>query len=110
MNVLWPNERMAEYLNRLPFVAWDRCIRGTVEADGETFTFCDVYGWITRRDGQRDYVKIDFVGWSEVPGVSTSSAKHSAEIARLCNGANAPHFDCERVAEVFGDLVERTAA
>jgi len=111
VNVPWPNERIAEFLNRLPMVFWDRCIRGEIEAeDGDTYTFCDVYGWIERSDGRRDYAKLDFVSWAELPAVSTSSAKYSEEIVRLCNGPDSPHYPCECVSDVFGAAVERTVA
>jgi hypothetical protein len=92
-------DRLAErraVMDKLPMVEWDRCVR---PGDG---TFI-VYGWIARSDGQRDFVVLSFL-WPTDPTAAlftTSSAKHSAEIARLLYGSEAEHIDCERVSDVF---------
>lgn len=94
-------DAMAAYLNRLPFVRWDRLVDAQV--DGQHMV--DVYGWISRNDGRFDFVQINFVQWSETPGFSTSSSERSDEIATLLYGDNPTHFPCQRVEDVFG--VER---
>ncbi len=96
---------VAEWLNKLPFVTWDRLTEWTTE-DREN-TGVTVFGWITRDDGRSDFVLMEFTSWSETVGFSTSSAERSAEIAKILYGSDGNHFDCQRVEHVLGDLVER---
>jgi hypothetical protein len=102
----WSGEAVAEYLNRLPMVGWDRVV--TVPMDGG-YVYQIVYGWIPRADGLFDFVQMDFASWSDEPGFSTSSRRHSAEMNRLIYGATAAHHDCVKVADIPGlsELVER---
>ena len=93
-------DRRAALMNYLWFVRWDRAIPG----DG----FIDVYGWIERDDGRSDFVLLTF--WDEhppgtPPSWSTSSARYSAEIAKIINGSTDTHNVCRRVGDVFGDRV-----
>lgn len=99
---------IAETLNRVPMVWWDRL---TFDANAPEAT---VYGWIPRGDGRWDFVLITFGLEAETPGVewftwSTSSAKYSTTIYRLLHPEADPagHIECERVEETFGDLVLR---
>lgn len=96
--------QIALALNSLPFVTWDRMIEAPVgEGDWEVV----VYGWIPRDDGRSDYVQVTFCSWSDDPGFTTSSAKHSEEIAGLLYGPGGDHFPCLRVEHELGDLVDR---
>lgn len=101
---------MAERMNRLGFVRWDRC----VVHDGAAAS----YGWIDRDDGRADFVVLSFQ-WGTTTGLdgkaveyfgvgyTTSSAKHSPEIPGLLYGDDAEHNECQRVQNVFGDLVRQ---
>lgn len=96
-------QQVARYVAALPEVAWDR-----LAGDDETV---NVFGWITRSDGQRDFALLRFA-FDEL-GVdisfSTSSAKHSAEFTRRLFGPEVEHSDCERVSDVLGDLLAAAA-
>lgn len=98
---------VAEYLNRLPFVTWDRFVQ-----DGDEVA---VYGWIDRADTRADFVTLTFdldsgLGMG-APGFSTSSSERSLEIHRLLYAEldvdEGEHLDCQRVETVFGDRVQR---
>lgn len=101
MKIDWTPELIAEWLNKLPFVRWDRFAETPI---GEHF-FTVVYGWIDRDDGHADYVQLEFVSWHDKPGSCTSSAKYSPEITRIFLGEDAEHIECQRVEDRFGDLV-----
>ena len=92
---------LAEVLNRLSFVRWDRCVP---RDDGSGV----VYGWISRPDGRADFVLVE---WDTDTGVgfTTSSAAHSEEISRLLHGddPDSDHRPCQAVEDVFGDLLNR---
>lgn len=96
---------IAGWLNRLPFVRWDRLTDWrTPSRDHAGVT---VFGWIARDDGRSDFVLMEFFSWNhDPPGFSTSSAERSAEIAELLYGPGGDHFPCQRVEHVFGFLVE----
>ena len=98
----WTPEDVAEVLNRLPFVRWDRLIPAPVE-EHHTLT---AYGWIDRDDNRSDFVTVSFVSWAEELAFSTSSALWSPEINRLLCG-DAPHYECVTIQDVLGDLVAR---
>lgn len=102
---------IAERMNRLPEVGWDRCIF----ADGHGTAF----GWIDRDDARKDFVALNFqwgetndldgedVKWFSV-GTLTSSAEFSRSISERISGDKADsHLDCERVEHVLGGLVDR---
>lgn len=111
----WTPEKVAEMLNRLPMVAWDRSIHAPVGDEGDEMLI--VYGWIERDDvlregavlpGGYDYVQIEFGSWTEEVGFSTSSARHSEEMNRLIYGVGARHFPCVRLADTtLAALVNR---
>lgn len=102
---------IAERMNRLTQVSWDRCVMHDASAAA--------YGWIDRSDGRSDFVLLDFqwgtttglasesVRWLAV-GFSTSSAEFSASMfdqLELGDG----HKDCERIEDVFGKTINRRA-
>jgi hypothetical protein len=93
----WTPEKIADYLNRLPQVEWDRSISAPV---AETDVMTIVYGWIARDDGHFDFVQLEFASWSPEPGFSTSSAEHSSEMNRAIYGVGATHYPCVRVADI----------
>lgn len=96
----------ADWLNRLPFVRWDRY----VESDGDFA----VFGWIDREDGRSDFVLVLWETADPLPGAPcywTSSAARSKEIGELLYGGIEgfdpdSHVDCARVEDDFGGLVE----
>lgn len=107
----WTPERIADYLNRLPMVEWDRGVVAPIA--GTDDSVCVIYGWILREDGHRDYVQLEFASWyTEQPGFTTSSARFSAEMHARIFGpeAAADHTPCVPVKEIPGlaALVTRT--
>lgn len=102
-----PDEQMAAYMNRLDFVKWDRLVRLGARLKA--------YGWIDRpgseADGRADFVLLVFdvrEGDDVFIDFTTSSASYSEEICRRLFDTAAGHVDCERVDDVFGELVPRT--
>lgn len=88
-----------EFLNRLPFVRWDRCVAWE---DGLA-----VYGWIARSDEHADFVLFAFL-WPDAPleaHVWSSSAERTQEITKLLYGVEGEHNPCVRVTDVFKHLV-----
>lgn len=79
-------EEIEMTLNLLPEVAWDRF-------SGMYDSFCEVFGWVRREDGKSDFVLLQF-DKGEVYGISTSSAKYSAEFSHRLGF---DHSDCKRV-------------
>lgn len=99
-------EVIADILNVLPEVRWDR-VAGTPER------FL-VFGWVDREKDLRS----DFVALTVEPGLgelsyylTTSSAERSTEFMQRIDdhhGVSAEereHFPCQRVENIFGDLV-----
>lgn len=85
-------------------VAWDRC---TIEPQ-----FISLFGWIARKDEQRDFVLILFEVFEDndteddendawMCRFITSSAKYSGKFAK---NMHLNHTDCLKVSEVFGGL------
>lgn len=101
-------DAIAERCNRLPEVAWDRCVIH------DEFGFAGVYGWITRDDGHLDFVVLSFT-WGETTGLqgetlvwfsvgfTTSSAKYSPSIHERL-GFESEHTDCQPVGDVLAGL------
>ena len=84
-------------------VEWDRYC--------ESGNHYDVYGWIRRRDGQRDFVLLHF-DITALPGRKldvnfvTSSAKYSEEIYKfIFDGETEGHNSCIRIADMPGILL-----
>lgn len=105
----WTPEKIAEVLNRLPMVEWDRGIRALGSSGEPDDVSVIVYGWITRDDGHFDFVEITFVGWSDKVGYTTSSARYSKAISLLLDGPHAAYFPCMRIADIpdLAGLVDR---
>jgi hypothetical protein len=90
--------RLAEIMNQLTEVKWDRCT-GVGGRAGS------VFGWIERPDGRADFIVVGWLGgkvW-----YTTSSAEFSREFSRRLVGTDKDHRDCERVEDVFGGDVTR---
>ena len=92
-------EKLIDVLNRLKDeveVEWDRF---TLSADNN---FYFVYGWIKRKDGQRDFVIIEF--WCDSPDAlwySTSSAKYTEKICEIISGQKGEHNPCRKISELL---------
>lgn len=72
-------------------IQWDRF----TEKDG----YYNIYGWIKRKDGERDFVLFQlYLDNGEIKGsYCTSSAKYSKEIFKLFYGTYEGHNDCKKV-------------
>lgn len=109
---------VSDWLNRLPFVRWDRFLRVPLGDEGQyeegvQYEMLTVYGWIDRDDGRSDFVVLQIPSYAERPGFTTSSAKHSAAINTLLYknvDPNAPHYRCEPIDGLVGDLVPNRVA
>jgi len=80
-------------LNLFPEVTWDR-----FTGDLCTLFGMGVFGWMSRLDGQRDFVYIrvnDLGTWH----IATSSAKYSKDFSQRLGFTD--HTDCKRVADHF---------
>lgn len=86
-------------MNRLPEVTWDRC------CPSEEHSYCSVFGWIAREDGRFDFIVL--FTYEGTIWFNTSSARYSREFGERLFGTAEGHRDCQRVEDVFGDLVER---
>lgn len=96
----------AGFMNRLPFVTWDRCA-------GDEADFV-AYGWIPRDDARSDFVTLNFspLEPGQYPAFTTSSKRYSAAIHAALYGElegvdDDAHFPCKRVEDVFGEIVLR---
>lgn len=104
---------LAAFCNALPFVRWDRLVRAPLtevpqvcDADGGVRV--EMYGWIDRDDGRSDFVILYVRLPERAIGYTSSSAERTQEIRdRLFGHLDEPteHYACERVEDVFGDLV-----
>lgn len=94
---------IADTLNALPFVTWDRCVDTGEDTDRNRSI--SVFGWIDRNDGRKDFILVEFASWTNKPGFATSSAFRSREIAEILYGLGGEHFECERVEKTFAGLV-----
>ena len=95
-------KQIAELITGLQDVApvtWDRY----TEKDG-TYDF---YGWIQRKDGQRDFVAINaYMEGEEVRGsFLTSSAKYSKKISEYMYGDSAVHNKCKHVISFVSEYL-----
>jgi len=89
--------------NALPFVTWDRLTIGDIDDD----SYGQVFGWILRSDGQRDFVLIThWASWDTV-NFNTSSAKYSAEIDKILFGNNDDHGTCKLVEDLLPNVIAR---
>jgi hypothetical protein len=67
------------------------------------------FGWIDREDGRSDFVVV-YIDHHGAAGFATSSAKYSREFSERLFGTSEGHRDCERIEDVFGDLVPNKVA
>ncbi len=80
-------------LNSLPEVIWDRWA-------GQKDGYMTAFGWIKRRDGQRDFVVV-FLDSGKPWAVVTSSAACSEQFSRTLGLTSGEHRPCKRVADEF---------
>lgn len=76
-------------------VKWDRF----TDNGGNIF----VYGWIARKDGDRDFVVLDMTQKKDALYCNTfvtSSAKYSREIMKHIYGNDESHTDCKKISEL----------
>jgi hypothetical protein len=75
-------------------VEWDRYI----EDDG---TY-NVYGWIQRSDGKRDFLLVSIKeDLGTYVSFVTSSAKYSKTLTGLIHGDTSEHIDCKKVEDLY---------
>lgn len=94
------NNKIVEKMKQLKFVSWDRTIRTKLEIN--------VFGWIDRKDGNKDFIALSYFNDTDSFWFMTSSAKHSETIHNVVYGDKANfirHYDCERVECLFKDVV-----
>lgn len=94
---------LIEVLNKLSSqipVEWDRW------AKTEQYpAHYSVYGWIKRKDGQRDFVCVEMWEYNrpcDAPFV-TSSAKYSSKICEIITGEVTKHSPCRKISELLPD-------
>ena len=85
------NKNAKETLKQFPEVKWDRFTIFVDEVE-----MVRVFGWIIRKDGQRDFLVIDFID-GEVDNYCTSSAKYSKKFSERLGF---DHIDCIKVAQI----------
>jgi len=86
-----------DYINQMAEeipIVWDRFVQ-----DGVYF---DIYGWIKRSDGERDFVLLQLTLKDDMitGGFVTSSAKYSKVIDNYMYGNNDRHNDCQKIEEL----------
>ncbi len=82
--------RIELYLKMFPEVMWDRFC-------GEFDDEIDVYGWIDRKDGKKDFLVIEFT--ENFTSFLTSSAKYSKSFNERIGSFS--HEKCKRVENFF---------
>ncbi len=82
-------------------IAWDRY---TVS----DFGAYNIYGWIGRADGLRDFVLLQIMNDDSGLNVGyvTSSAKYTNEIASILFGETPPHNTCIKIEELIDDAIQ----
>ena len=70
-------------------VEWDRYTQNKNDYN--------IFGWIRRSDGQRDFLLIQINVKNMVAGFITSSAKYSEEIHKLIFGNLNMHTNCQKI-------------
>jgi hypothetical protein len=86
--------QLNEIADKIP-VEWDRytCSGNIVY---------NIYGWVRRSDGDRDFVLVQFFLNGGIPMMSfvTSSAKYSKQIGEVICGIDFEHSDCIKISEL----------
>jgi hypothetical protein len=88
-------KKYLESLSKLIPIEWDRF---TEDEDGDF----NIYGWIKRKDGQRDFVLLNlFLEDGNIrsykSGFATSSAKYSKMIYMCLYGTTKGHNSCRKI-------------
>ena len=79
-------------LSKFPFVEFDRYIDDTDD------NLIEVFGWIKRKDNDRDFIVLEFnLKTKEVYCIATSSAKYSEQISKILGEK---HISCKSVKEL----------
>lgn len=96
-------EPITAFLERIKTVVpveWDRF---TYSSMSERQGVYNIYGWIHRTDGQRDFLLLLLtqIDGYMYPNFVTSSAKYSKLINAFLFGENAPHSDCIKISELY---------
>lgn len=83
-----------EKIAKLIPIQWDRY----TEEDGEY----NIYGWIKRKDGNRDFVLLQlyFEEGKIKGGFCTSSAKYSKSIYMCLYGTTKGHRSCQKIEKL----------
>lgn len=87
-------KKFIEDIAKLIPIEWDRF----TEKDG----YYNIYGWIKRKDEQRDFVLFNlYLDNGEIKGgFCTSSAKYSKEIFKFFYGTTEGHGDCKKIEDL----------
>ena len=81
----WIKEVMAKF----PFVEFDRYIDDTDD------NLIEVFGWIKRKDNDRDFIVLEFdFSTKDVYCIATSSAKYSKQISKILKEK---HISCQKI-------------
>src|SRR6185312_8254054 len=88
-------KKYLESLSKLIPIEWDRF---TEDEDGDF----NIYGWIKRKDGQRDFVLLNlFLEYGNIrsykSGFATSTAKYSKTIYMCLYGTTKGHNSCRKI-------------
>ena len=101
-------ELIANTLNRLPFVKWDRAsflLSPRIGKNRRRELWLAVFGWIDREDSYKDFIVLDFqlINGTLRPAVfSCSSSKFSEQAVKIIMGADINHNSCFRVESIVG--------
>jgi hypothetical protein len=103
-------EWIAQTLNKLPFVNWDRAsflVPPHIRKNRERGFWLVVFGWIEREDAYKDFIVVDFeIGeHGKLAGVlSCSSKQYSEEATKTIMGEKVQHNSCFRAENIGGIL------
>lgn len=88
--------------NAVP-ITWDRYTINDLGA-------YNIYGWIERKDGQRDFVLLQIIIDTEGVNINyvTSSAKYTQEIGSILFGEQVAHNECIKVQELIDNAIKDT--
>jgi len=88
---MWPLKKFIEDIAKLIPIEWDRF----TEKEG----YYNIFGWIERKDGKRDFVLVQlYLDNGEIKGdYCTSSAKYSEEIYKYFYGTIEGYINCQKI-------------